>query len=208
MESNVELEFLQSNRDSYIKNNIRNFTNDFSNQKYITDYYKKIIFDKTQTLNFYESDFKSLSDSLTSSLNSLTGFSHSLKLLSGKIKEQKNSKIMISRLIDLLQEPERDEDGERTRPTDYAFNHTHKLINSAISLLKGVDIQRGMVFTTSEGGIKVEWSIGDKELRLRVAEGGEGLTYLYKEVKGVPGLFRNPDALTLSRELNWLNAVG
>lgn len=110
--------------------------------------------------------------------------------------------ITLSRLGELLNEPETDDYGI-ARPTSYSYNLTVDLLRDA-SRLTRLPVARGSVCADSEGRVRVTWRRPERELRLVVASSASDESYVYYEAGDEYGVKPICSARELAMWLDWL----
>ena len=112
--------------------------------------------------------------------------------------------VTVSRVRELLSEPETDEYGI-SRPTPYAYHRALQLLEGASRQARH-PIPRGSASTDSEGGIRVTWTRTNRELRLVVASSVERDSYIYYEAGDSYGVEAVSSSKDLARWVEWLVA--
>lgn len=95
-----------------------------------------------------------------------------------------------------------DEEDDRQKPTDYAFERTTKLLERAAFLRDG-DIPRGAVTTMGDGGVRIYWNGLRRKLRLVIAPEVGGNEYIYHSQGADYDVERTVTPDTLNRWLDW-----
>lgn len=111
--------------------------------------------------------------------------------------------VTVRRVRELLSEPEADEDDTPTRPTEYAFDIVTGLLKTAAQWLPE-DFPRGSASVGDDGGVRVTWSGGAKEVRLVCGGSETDRSYLYFESDDGYGIEDNMSADHLASYLRWL----
>ena len=110
--------------------------------------------------------------------------------------------LSIRRLVALLEENGEDDYGQ-IGPSQLAFKNAFLLVSQAISLL-GEDVQSSPV-VDSEGGIRVTWKRGDKQIKLVCSARRETPIYIYQASAAGNSLRnQNVTATVLAERLSWL----
>ncbi|MER3493437.1 MAG: hypothetical protein C4323_14560 [Mastigocladus sp. ERB_26_2] len=132
-----------------------------------------------------------------------------IKVVDNLQKESSESNLQItqSRLIELLQEDNEDDEGF-LKPTPYAFDKAWKLVNNASQFMRNC-FPKAWVSTNDEGGIRLTWSRLEKEAEVRLICGSEPNkpTYLYHEKGEKYGVVNDVSGLSLAGWLQWLDKV-
>ncbi|BAZ66553.1 MAG: hypothetical protein KME28_11050 [Pelatocladus maniniholoensis HA4357-MV3] len=132
-----------------------------------------------------------------------------IKSVDTLLKESSESNLQItqSRLIELLQEDNEDDEGF-LKPTPYAFDKAWKLIADASQFMRNC-FPKAWVSTNDEGGIRLTWSRLEKEAEVRLICGSEPNkpTYLYHEKGEKYGVVNDVSGLSLAGWLQWLDKV-
>ena len=110
--------------------------------------------------------------------------------------------VLASPLEELLLEHEQDEYG-RLRPTDHAFKVTVELVSDARRLM-GPSFPKASTSTDSEGGIRLTWTRGKREVRLICAAAPSMRTYVYRETEKWHETSKDVSSEVLVEWLNWL----
>ena len=109
---------------------------------------------------------------------------------------------MIGDLVGTVVSNDYDED-DFLRPTDYSINTLWEVLVGAGQQVKS-PIPLGSVVADGNGGLRVEWIRSSGEVRLVVAPGRGGKSYIYHECGGKYSVHYNPSAQKLS---SWLNLL-
>jgi len=116
--------------------------------------------------------------------------------------EQPVLSVTLTRLMALLSEDGRDEDGERG-PAQAAFQVAFNLVAGAERL--ECALLGGSPSVDSEGGIRVTWRAGDREVRLVCPPDRGELSYLYVQSPDASSVSEGAiDAGTLAGKLAWV----
>jgi hypothetical protein len=123
------------------------------------------------------------------------------------IPTQDNLGNMITELRESLTGEEHDDYGV-LRPTTYAFNTILDLLfTAAVEMGEGRTFPYGSVTTDRDGGIRIEWRNGERNVRLIVPSRQEGMRYIYfeegEEYRAIPVV----TAAELRRRLEALSGV-
>jgi hypothetical protein len=110
-----------------------------------------------------------------------------------------NWRIIESKLNKLFDE---DYDEEFLPPTDEIFRSVKEILLKLNDFLSYEMTIPSFVIPDGEGGIRIEWKIDDKHLRLALSE---KKLYLYFEHNGISNGIQNFSAEQLVEKLRWLN---
>lgn len=121
------------------------------------------------------------------------------------LQENKDYEIVKSRLEALMEDSE-DYDEDFKKPTLGAYIAAYDLVKDA-GLKLGAKFPKAAIFPTERQGIRLQWSGGDRQVRLVVAAKKTFPTYLYHQEGKLYKSEDNPTAHDLARWLNWLLAV-
>lgn len=118
-----------------------------------------------------------------------------------------NRKTELSRLYSEISHLFSDDeyDGDFLRPTDHAVYSAKLLLTKVKNILSELPVG-GYVSTDGSGGLRVDWSAGEKNVRLIIAGSPSGKSYIYHEAGSEYGVDRNVSPEVTSRWLNWLIA--
>lgn len=94
-------------------------------------------------------------------------------------------------------------DDEFLRPSAYAFDKSNLLLTKVSHILSGLP-GGGYVSTDGAGGIRIEWSVGEKNVRLIIAESQSGKSYIYHEAGSIYDVDRDISPKSVSKWLDWL----
>lgn len=120
-------------------------------------------------------------------------------LVDSSLQDTGDYQVSLTRLLDLTQS-EDDED----KPSAHAFATAQNLITGSHPLLK-IGFPRAIVSADGEGGIRIEWALGQREVRLIIPADEHGKAYIYHQQGTNPGVDSNPPtADTLAGWLTWL----
>jgi len=106
------------------------------------------------------------------------------------------------RVEQLAREPETDEDLPEY-PTDEAVGWAIGLLSTAGQIL-GENFPRGSAAVGEDGGVRITWSRGDKEVRLVCGGTRENRSYIYFEDGPVYGVDDVVTGMRLAEFLMWL----
>lgn len=106
-------------------------------------------------------------------------------------------------LSQLYSDDEYDEDF--LRPTKSAIYRARLWLTKVSHMLSGLPTG-AYVSTDGSGGLRIEWSIEEKNVRLVIAATPSGKSYIYHEAGSEYGVDRNISPETISQWLNWLIA--
>ena len=110
--------------------------------------------------------------------------------------------VSLSRLVDLLDEDERDDQYE-VGPTQFAFKTAFRLVQQAEAAL-GEEVSSSPV-VDSEGGIRVTWRRGDRQIKLVCPAANNAPLYIYQSSPTGNSLRnQNVTAPVLAERLLWL----
>jgi len=108
----------------------------------------------------------------------------------------------ITRLVDLLDQPEEDDHGVLS-PTQHSFKTAYRILDDAEKQRR--TSVRGSVSTDSEGGVRVTWSNLGRVVKLVCPPTADRDVYLYRQAGDTEGVvFRSPTPQNLSDHLHWL----
>jgi len=127
----------------------------------------------------------------------------SYSLVSALNYADSDCRTLFRRLVDLVREPEFDEEGYRLQPTDYSFQSALNIL-SVIALLRDGKVPKAAVSTDTMGGIRVQWRKGSRQLRLIFPAEKTGYSYLYQQEGELYHLNWSPSPVELMKLLNWL----
>jgi hypothetical protein len=94
-------------------------------------------------------------------------------------------------------------DDDFLRPTDYAVRKANLLLANVNNIRLGIPTG-GHVSTDGMGGIRIEWSVSEKNVRLVIAESLSGKSYIYHEAGPMYGIDRDISPESVSEWLDWL----
>jgi hypothetical protein len=112
----------------------------------------------------------------------------------------------LSRLVDLLDEDAEDDYG-RLGPTQYAFKTASRMVKRAELLCGGMLCSSPAV--DSEGGIRVSWRQGDRQVKLICPANADGQMYIYHhDASTNDSTVRNQNvtAEALAETLSWMSS--
>jgi hypothetical protein len=112
------------------------------------------------------------------------------------------AEIVMQRLHALREEEDVDEYGVLA-PTAFSFETACTLVREVADRLQS-GFPRGWVTPDSEGGIRIEWSRGARQVRLVVPAREGGQRYLYWEEESQASLDQNVSSQSLAEKLSWL----
>jgi Iap family predicted aminopeptidase len=110
-------------------------------------------------------------------------------------------RVTLARLSELLEEPETDDYGI-ARPRMDAYEASVALLEAASNLIQA-SVPPGSASTDAEGGVRITWRVGDRELRLVVH--AEAKRYLYHECGDDYGIESARSPEDLAKSLEWLS---
>jgi len=99
---------------------------------------------------------------------------------------------------------EEDEDDYIYKPTNYAFGTAERLLLIAY-LSVNSDIPRPAITPDGEGGLRLEWRVPDREVRLICPAQPHRQPYIYYEADDNYKVVENVEGKTLAFWLTWLN---
>ena len=111
--------------------------------------------------------------------------------------------VLLARLRALLRQEDSDEFGV-LKPTDYAFDLATGLVQEASTL--GPTMPKGSVATDSQGGVRITWFRGDREVELVCPAGPDSSPYIYHEAGSDYALHEDASGRALASWLRWLVA--
>lgn len=117
------------------------------------------------------------------------------------LQANKDYEIVKSRLEALMEDEDYDE--EFKKPTLAAYTAAYDLIKDA-GLKLGARFPKAAIFPTERQGIRLQWSCGERQVRLVVASKKTLPTYLYHQDGESYKSEDNPTAHDLACWLNWL----
>jgi|SRR5215469_9646176 len=110
--------------------------------------------------------------------------------------------VSLSRILELLQENGEDDYGA-IGPTQFAFWTAFKMVSDAISIV-GEDFACSPA-VDSEGGIRLSWRRGDRQVKLICPAKREAAGYIYQaSPEGTSVRDRDVTAAALADRLSWL----
>jgi hypothetical protein len=109
--------------------------------------------------------------------------------------------VTLARLAELLEEPETDDYGI-ARPSERTCKGAAALLEAASNLIQD-SVPPGSASTDAEGGVRITWRVGDRELRLVVD--AEAKRYLYHECGDEYGIESARSPEDLAKSLEWLS---
>lgn len=89
------------------------------------------------------------------------------------------------------------------RPTPHSLLRVLSILLPANQMMLG-ELPRGAVASDTEGGIRIEWRSGEKEVRLVVSDAERQESYIYYEEGDEYDIETNPESGTLANWLRWL----
>ena len=97
-------------------------------------------------------------------------------------------------MLSLLIQEEYDEDGDRSRPTDYAFDYANNILNDLMIIYKR-DIPKVALTVSETGGLRIQWRDckRQRELRLIIPSNKNDLSYIYLQEDNYYNIFRSPN---------------
>ena len=96
----------------------------------------------------------------------------------------------------------RDEEDEEDRPSEYAYKRALDLLRQTAKELR-LDFRRAHVCIGPDGGLRITWSSGAREVRLICGAGPTSKTYIYHESPGAHDVEYSVNAPALTRYLRW-----
>lgn len=111
--------------------------------------------------------------------------------------------VSLSRLLDLLDESGEDDYGQ-IGPSQFAFKTAFRMVQRAEKLAGGEFSSSPVV--DSEGGVRVTWRNGDRQVKLVCPATQEASTYIYHSSSAGSSI-RNQNVTidALAKQLSWLN---
>ena len=113
----------------------------------------------------------------------------------------KSGAVVLARLRALLRQEDSDEFGV-LKPTDHAFDLATRLVQEASAL--GTTVPKGSVSTDSQGGVRITWFRGDREVELVCPASPDSSPYIYHEAGSEYDLDEGVSGRALARRLSWL----
>jgi len=112
---------------------------------------------------------------------------------------------LVDAVAELMDEPERDDDGSRLRPTDEAYENVSSLISRTAHRwmydFPKRPFPKGWV-SDNGGGIRIEWSYGDSIVVLNVEPSGIAYTFVQNSMNANGVLHRRVLPNRLSTQLS------
>lgn len=125
-------------------------------------------------------------------------FYHENTSISNSVR-QENWQILSNKFEEVLYEKYNE---EFLAPTEFIFNSAVKLLHSINDFLGYEMLMPSFIVPDGEGGIRIEWKINNKHLRLSLSE---EKVYMYFENDSEYDVIENFNAEELIEKLRWLN---
>jgi hypothetical protein len=112
--------------------------------------------------------------------------------------------VSLSRLLDLLDENGEDDYGQ-IGPSQFAFRTAFRMVQRAERVASGEFSSSPTV--DSEGGIRISWRKGDRQVKLICPAKREAAAYIYRSsVEGSSVRNQNVTEVALAEALSWLSS--